>query len=243
MNKWKGGTATFLTCISAVGVVMTAISAANDTPRAMKLLEIEEDEKGRGLTTEERVKTAAPAYIPTAAIAASTILCIFGSNVLNKRQQATLASAYALLDRYHRSYRNELIKRHGKKADEEIQRAIARSSCNYHKIGIDAPDVLTTFYDEISGESITCYERELMDAEYHLNRNFVLRGYASLNEFYSFLGLPQTDYGAEVGWTITDGYGFIDFEHHLISRDDGGPDIYSINMVIQPDPDYMQEWE
>lgn len=48
-----------------------------------------------------------------------------------------------------------------------------------------------------------------MDAEYHLNRKFVLRGYASLNEFYMFLGLPQTNLGEVLGWTCTYGYSWI----------------------------------
>ena len=81
-----------------------------------------------------------------------------------------------------------------------------------------------------------------MDAEYHLNRNFVQRGYASLNEFYEFLGLPQTKYGDEVGWTCTDGYCWIDFEHRLISRDDGGTEVYAIDMLFPPDAHYLDEW-
>ena len=81
---------------------------------------------------------------------------------------------------------------------------MAREFCGYHQIGLDTPDEKVIFYDEISGESITCYEREIMDAEYHLNRNFVMRGYASLNEFYEFLGLPQTERGEELGWTMSD---------------------------------------
>lgn len=98
------------------------------------------------------------------------------------------------------------------------------------------------YYDEISGETFVRYEREIMDAEYHLNRNFVMRGYASLNEFYEFLGLPQTLYGDSVGWSITDGEMWIDFEHALISRDDGGEPIYMINTIIPPDADYLREW-
>ena len=76
-----------------------------------------------------------------------------------------------------------------------------------------------------------------------VNRNFVMRGYASLNEFYEFLGLPQTDYGESVGWSIDDGYCWIDFEHRLISRDDGGTDIYSIDIVFPPHSEYMIGWQ
>ena len=108
---------------------------------------------------------------------------------------------------------------------------------------MDAPDDKVVFYEELSGESIVCYEREIMDAEYHLNRNFALRGYAALNEFYEFLGLPKTDYGDAVGWSMSYGYSWIDFEHRLINRDDGGTPIYSIDMIFPPDDDYLRDWE
>lgn len=239
----KGYSSIILTCIGAAGVIATAIMTAKATPKAIRLLGDAADEKGDDLTKTEIVRATAPAYIPAAIMGAATITCIFGANALNKKQQAAITSAYALLNNYHKEYRKKLMELHGKEADEEIRRAMVREHCGYHQIGIDTPDVMATFYDEISGESITCYEREIMDAEYHLNRNFVLRGYASLNEFYSFLGLPQTDHGDKVGWSTTDGYYWIDFEHNLVSRDDGGPDIYSIDMIFPPNPDYLDEWE
>ena len=234
--------ATILTCIGAVGVVVTTVTAVKATPKAMKLIEQATDEKGAPLTKLEVVQTAAPVYIPTAAIGVATIGCMFSANVLNKQKQASLTSAYALLDNYHKRYRGKLIELHGKEADIEIRDAMARECCSFHQIGLDVPDEKVIFYDEISGESIVAYEREIMDAEYHLNRNFTMRGYASLNEFYEFLGLPQTDYGDELGWTITDGYYWIDFEHRLISRDDGGRSVYAIDMVFSPDRDYLDEW-
>lgn len=238
----KRNSSTILTCIGAGGVVVTAIMAVRATPKALKLLESVEKEKGEKLTKLEVVRVAGPAYIPSTMIGISTIACIFGANVLNHKQQASLASAYALLNNYHKEYRNKLIELHGEEADIEVRNAMAREHCNYHQIDMDIPDGKVIFYDEISGESIVRYEREIMDAEYHLNRNFAMRGFASLNEFYEFLGMPKTDYGEEVGWTMSGGYCWIDFEHRLISRDDGGTDIYSIDMVFPPDSDYLKDW-
>lgn len=234
---------TILTCIGALGVAATAVAAARATPKAIRLLEVEAEEKQKKLTKKEIFQAAAPAYIPVAAIGASTIACIFGANILNAHMQASLTSSYALLNNFHQEYRRTLIELHGKEADEEIRTAMARRHCDFHEIDHNYPDERVMFYDEISGETIVCFEREIMDAEYHLNRNFALRGYAPLNELYMFLGLPQTDYGSEIGWSVTDGYAWIDFEHNLISTDDGGTDIYSIDMIIPPNPDYMREWE
>lgn len=234
---------TILTCIGAVGVVVTTVSAVRATPKAAKLLEEAAQKKGEELTKVEVVTIAAPIYIPTAVTGAATLACIFGANILNQRNQASLASAYALLNDYHKRYRSKLIELHGKEADEEIRNEIVRTRCDYHQIGIDIPDSKMTFYDEISGETFVRYEREVMDAEYHLNRNFVLRGYASLNEFYEFLGLPKTEYGEAVGWSIVDGYSWIDFEHRLITKDDGGSDIYAIDALFAPNAEYLDGWE
>ena len=233
---------TILTCIGALGVITTAISVAKATPKAIDILERAELEKGEKLTKFETVNVATPVYIPTIVMGAATIACIFGANVLNKQKQAALTSAYALLNNYHKEYRNTLIDLHGTEADEEIRNVIARKRCAYHQINLDTPDGKFVFYEEISGESICRYEREIMDAEYHLNRNFALRGYASLNEFYEFLGLPRTDYGNELGWSMDDGYSWIDFEHNLVSKDDGGTEIYSIDMIIPPHANYLEGW-
>lgn len=239
----KRSSPTILCCVAAVGVVGIAVASAKATPKAMKLLEDATEEKGENLSKAEKVIIAAPLYIPAVAIGAGTIFCIFGANALNKHQQARLMSAYALLSNYHKEYRYKLIELHGKEADIDIRNAMIRERCNYHQIDSDVPDGKVIFYDEISGESVVRYEREIIDAEYHLNRNFVLRGYAPLNEFYEFLGLPKTEYGETVGWTTSDGYSWIDFEHRLISRDDSGTDVYAIDMIFPPELDFMREWE
>ncbi len=228
-----------LTCLAAVGTVATAVLVATETPKALRLLEGAAKEKGEPLTKAEVACTALPTYAPAIVAGLATIACIFGSNILSRHQQASLASAYALLDSYHREYRKKLAELHGEEADQEVRDAIVRSRCNFHPLGVVEPDRKVIFYEEVSGESIARYEREVMDAEYHLNRNFVLRGVASLNEFYAFLGLPETRYGDEVGWTVADGYSWIDFEHRLVSRDDGGDDVCVIDLLFPPHAGYL----
>ena len=55
-------------------------------------------EKQEELTKIEKVKIAGPVYIPSILIGAGTVACIFGANVLNKRHQAALVSAYTLAE-------------------------------------------------------------------------------------------------------------------------------------------------
>ena len=233
---------TILTFVSAIGVIGTAVIAARETPKALRLINKAEMKKEAALTRMELVCAAGPAYIPVVAIGITTITCMFGANVLNRKQQASIVSAYALLNARYRKYRETLVCLHGNEADKEVLSAMAREHYDHHITDMSIPDQKVVFYDDISGNSFEAYERDVIDAEYHINRNFVLRGYVSLNEFYQFLGLPETEYGETVGWCSADGYSWIDFQHKLVSRDDGGMDIYSIEMMYEPDLDYMREW-
>lgn len=233
---------TILTVLGAIGLVTTVVMAVKATPKAMKLLDNAERFGEDDLTTIDKAVLVAPVYIPTVVMGTATIACMFGANVLSKNKQASLASAYALLDNYHKQYRKTLIDLHGKEADIEVRNEMAREHCNYHVIDNDFPDEKVLFYEELSGETIARYERDVIDAEYHFNRNFTMRGCASLNEFYEFLGIPQTEYGESIGWSMSSGIQWVDFEHRLISKDDGGTPVYAIDMVFAPDADYLEDW-
>lgn len=238
----RRNSSTILSVLAVVGFAGTVVTAVRATPKALKLLDEAVSEKGEELTVVEKIGVAGPAYIPSVLLGVSTVTCILGANVLSKRNQASIASAYALINNYHKEYRKKLIELHGKEADEEVRNAMAHEHCDYHVIDIDEPDGKVLFYDEISGETILRHERDVISAEYHFNRNYTLRGYATLNELYTFLGMPQTDYGETVGWSISSGIGWVDFEHRLIDKDGGGTPLYAIDMVFSPDTDYLEDW-
>ena len=127
MNRFlKRNASTILTCVGAVGVVATSVMAVKATPKVLTLIEKAKEEKGEELTKWETVKIAAPAYIPTVLIGAGTIACIFGSNVISKRQQASLMSAYALLDSSYKEYKNKVDELYGEEAGQKVREEIAK---------------------------------------------------------------------------------------------------------------------
>lgn len=137
---------TVLTCIGAAGVVATSAMAVKATPKAIEMLKNAEEEKGDKLTKFEVVKTAAPAYIPAAVTGATTIACIFGANILNKHQQAAMASAYALLDRSYKAYSNKVRELYGEDSSAEIKEALAKDE--YEEIDREEPsDDKELFFD------------------------------------------------------------------------------------------------
>lgn len=107
MNKWKV-VSRILTCVGAAGVVATAAMAAKAAPKAVDVLEHAEEEKGEKLTKKEMIIKTAPVYTPAIVTGAATIACIFGANMINKHQQASLMSAYALLDRAYKQYGDKI---------------------------------------------------------------------------------------------------------------------------------------
>ena len=232
---------TVLTWIGAAGTVATGIFAAINTPDAMARLEKARGEKTGELGKMEIVRIAAPAYLPAMAVCASTLLCIFGANLLNQRKQATMASAYAMLSTLYREYRGKVIEIFGEDGDYRVARAVAQD----HEPGDDAPpwDACGLYYEEHLGRFFERTPQEVYDAEYHLNRNFAMRGYANLNEFYEFLGIPATEPGEKLGWSLGAGeefygYSWVDFVHRSFCTDDG-LECIAIDMPFVPTADYM----
>lgn len=141
----KSCVSTLLTVVGSVGVIATAITAAKNTPKAKTLIEEAERNKKEPLTVAEKIKIAAPAYLPTVAVGSATIFCIVGSNILNKRAQASLASAYALLDSSYKNYRRKVNELYGDDADENVIAEIAKD--NYEESEEELPDDEQLFFD------------------------------------------------------------------------------------------------
>lgn len=60
----KRNASTILTGLGSIGVLATTITAVKATPKALRLIEEAEKEKGEELTKWEKVKTAVSSYIP-----------------------------------------------------------------------------------------------------------------------------------------------------------------------------------
>lgn len=236
----KRNSSTILTCIGAAGVVTTSVMAVKATPKAMTLIEEAKEEKGEDLTKMEIVRVAYPVYIPSVLVGVSTIACIFGANALSKRQQATLMSAYALLDNSYKEYKNKVKELYGEDADIQVRQEIAKDK--YEESDIVVEDNKQLFYDEFSERYFESTMEDVIWAEYELNRAIVAYGGAYLNDFYDFLNIPATDYGDHIGWSaglLAEAYRstWVDFEHVKTVMDDG-LECYIIVMQHEPVPDF-----
>lgn len=79
---------------------------------------------------------------------------------------------------------------------------------------------------------------QVLAAEYHVNRNYILGGANVLNDLYSLLGLEETNFGEEMGWAPTDeGEFWIEFNHRKAKLDDGTV-FYILEMPFEPRVNY-----
>ena len=234
----KKNSSMILACVSAVGVVATAITAVKATPKALMLLEDAQCKKGEKLTKIEKLKTAAPVYIPAVLIGAETIACIFSMDILSKRNQAALTSSYALIDTAFKEYRDKVKSLYGEDADNNIKSNIAEDK--YEGIDTAINDGEQWFFDFFSMQYFKSTTENVLRAEYDFNHMLALIGYVSLNEFYNCLGIPHVDGGDQVGWSsgAFNGNSWVDFIHEDIAMKDGTK-CTAIIMPEEPDPNYV----
>lgn len=231
---------TILTVVGGIGVVVTTVMAVKATPKALALLEQAKEEKGEDLTTFETVKVAGPAYAPSVVVGASTIACIFGANALNKKQQAALMSAYALLDSSYKDYKKKVEELYGEDADANVRSELAKD--NYEETPVE--DGKQLFYDEFSERYFESTMEKVMKAEYEINRIIAIDGGVFLNEFYELLEIPTIEYGNYMGWSACEmyecgyGYSWLDFKHEKVVMDDG-LECYIISFYQYPSYDFL----
>lgn len=162
-------------------------------------------------------------------------------------------SAYSLVSNSYKEYKSKLKELYGKEAHQNIVDAIVKDHCE--DVYINASGFVENssldfeehsqkdkklFYDTFSKRYFESTVNQVIQAEYHINRNFVLRGYVKLNEFYDFIGLKETDYGDVVGWSCFDGdIYWIDFNNHKITLKNG-KECYVIDFVFDPTEELIE---
>ena len=120
----KNATPTILCCVAALGVIGTAVVTAKVTPKALERLKKAERKKGEPLNKKEIIISTASVYILSALIGAGTIACIFGANALNKKQQASLISAYGVVSDAYKNYMSKVRQLYGEEAHQKIMKEI-----------------------------------------------------------------------------------------------------------------------
>lgn len=209
-SKLKKSSPTILTVIASVGVVATGVLSAKAAPKALKL--IEEGKEKEDMTDISKIEVVAidikygwKPFIPAVAAGISTIACIFGANILNKKQQAAITSAYMMLESQYRDYRKKVIERHGEEEDKEIISSIVSEKIENTVLRpMNENDEVLTFYEEHHDSFFEMTMADFVAAVHDLNRRLIKNGFATLNEFYELLGIEELNSGDVLGWSWDD---------------------------------------
>ena len=228
----NGGT--LLAIGASVGVVLTAIETGKATIKAEKLVELNKDVPEYDM--KEKVKDCWQFYIPAAVLGAGTIGCIIGSNMLSRKEIASLSAAYVALGKSYQQYRRQVAERIGSEAEADI----------LEKSKVEEPaeeDKQLLCYEPFSNRYFHATEAELYDAFYQTNRDFSLNDEVSINNLYSYLGLDYLPEKDDVGWCsdymINEWeYFWIDFVANKQTTDDG-LEVYQVYAFQPPIPDYL----
>lgn len=235
-----------LTVVAAAGVVATFVLTIRDTHKAEKKLD-ELKEEIEEPTAKEIIKETAPCYAPSLAVAGATMFFIFGSNHINHKQQLSLISAYTLAHGQYARYRDKVKDIYGQEAHERILDSLAVEKAK--EVHLSAPNLVENsvrtidtdeetrlFYDSYLNRYFESTLTAVMEAEYHLNRNYVLGGFANVYEWCEFLGIDAPEGADYKGWDIYgehDGIFWIDFEHHITKLGDD-LECVVIDMIFEP---------
>lgn len=236
---------TFLLSVgAAVGVIFTGITAGKAALKANEILKDKEE-----LSKEEELKLTWKCYIPPVTIGAAAIACIFASHHLDAKHIAALSGAATLATQKYKEYVAKVKDICGEDTHEQILKELAAEKsknihiaaqglCSNYDINFeDAEEEPTLFYLTCSDTYFTSTFSKVLQAEYHINRNFVLGMNPSINDIHDFFGLEHKEGGDNLGWTYSDGYYWIDFNHIKTDLEDGMV-CYIIDTAFPPETDY-----
>lgn len=235
---FKRNASTILTIAGGAGAIVTTVTAVYATPKAMRKIEKVKAEKGEDLTKLETVVVAAPIYIPSIVIGAGSLACIFGANHLNKRQQASLMSAYALVSGSYKEYKKKVEEMYGADAHERVIDEIAKDKYEEENIEVDEDPEVELFYDEFTRQYFNSTKYKVQRAEYEINREIQMRGWATLAEYCELLDLDYGDEGESLGWSEGGNLArywqsWVDFTHRKVELEDG-MECYIVTMFQEP---------
>lgn len=241
----KANQSVILTCIAGIGVIGTMYLTSKAAVKADKAVKEATDEKGEELTTMEVVTVVAPIYAPASAACVGTLICMAGVCSLDRKQQASLVSAYSLLQKSYKDYKEKVKEMYGTEAEENIEKEIVKDRIFESNVVPAEEKALFAFLDyDIVFESTL---EDVITAQYHFNRNFILKGSNTFNELLDFLGVDPIEGGDDIGWSTwcegTYGYKWVDFYNEELDRDEDDPyEHYVIHMPFEPTADYLDPY-
>lgn len=178
---------------------------------AKKINDYKEQTKMDKLTPKEIFKLAWRPYLPVAISYAMAIPCIVVSNKVVNKKYTALATAYTISEAALQEYQDKTREVLGEKKAKEIQESV--NADKVQKTYSGGNQIIITdkgeslFFEPISGRYFKSNWNDISKAANDLNAEAIasVTGVITLNDWFSALGLEDSDIGEEIGWSLIDG--------------------------------------
>lgn len=234
-----------LTGVGVTGSLTMAFFAGRASFKAGELIadeqyRLDHHRTSHELDTKEKFLLVWKLYIPAVGTGVLTIASIIGANKIGTRRTAAVAAAYSISEKAISEYKDKVIENIGSAKEQKIRDDIAQDQVIRNPVSgnevIITGDGEVLCYDQFSSRYFKSSMETLKKAQNDINYTVLNEGYASLGDFYKKIGIDETAYSEEVGWTTDK---LLELKFSTSMSDDQRPCI-SFNFCSAPVRDYYR---
>ncbi len=215
----SGVTSTVLACRATLKLDSVLAEAEEVEQKAKLALESLDDEKysvsdynkDLAITKVRTVAKIAALYGPAVGVAAISVACFAGGQVVLNKRNASLMAAYGALDKGFKEYRKRVEEQLGVDKEKELRYATEETTVKtedgktkkVQSVTDKSPSIYAKFFDEYTKnwQPEPEYNRIFIRAQQNYANDLLnARGHLFLNEVYDMLGIERSSAGCVVGW-------------------------------------------
>lgn len=242
--------------VGVTGMISATVVAVKATPEAYEALKEQQEDEERIAEMMDReprkdiwarTKIIAKHYWPTATIIIISGGCILVANSIHLKREIALAAAYHLSQKNLDELKDKIVEVDGKKKLQKLNEAIVNDELKKNN-GEDEKNAFVvgdgTHRCKIRGTGVVFYSTidKVNRAEIELDKLLLSNNYASLDNYYDFLEVPEDKRGLwddDLGWKCFSPDDLPTFEY--ISALDGGVPTYVVCIDLEPKHDYWKD--
>lgn len=232
MKITKDAVRLVLTTLGVIGIPVTS------------LISIKCHDKAKDI---EDKKQKAKCYIPAVISGVAAGACMIGSHKISSKEIAAL-TATASFAVANRNKLEEQVKKVLPEQDaKKVVQNAEKEAVYHHKdqsVEYTGHGMLKCL-EGYSGRKFFSSIEMVREAERRLNQRFQNGEYISMNDFYRLLGITETHFGDQWGWSPSDDWyprwyedNPIGFDNTLVEDEDGSP-LLVIDIIVYP----MEGWQ
>lgn len=192
--------------ILAGGAICTELLAMWFMHKEAPIVRDKLDALPQGASLFDKLKTAAPVYIPALAMILASSGCIIGGTIVGGRREAQLVELASASAATLANYQKKAVEVLGPEKAQEIQDQVAQklieekppTDMNIYSTG--RGDQL--FFEPLTARYFTSAKSDIERAVNRINRRLISEMWVTTNEWFEEIGLEEAGLGESNGWNI-----------------------------------------